>query len=64
MKSRIHIILAERRMERKELLQGLDMGRTKLWRICTDDGIAKAKLSDLVAIANALGCKVTDLFEE
>ena len=64
MKSRLNVLLAERRMTKRQLQDAVGMCRTKVWILSTDSGIERARMSDLMAIADVIGCSVKDLFEE
>lgn len=66
MKSLLNVRLAERRMSKTELSRLVGFGRKKLWQVSRDgpDGIDRLRLCDLAAVAEALSCKVGDLYEE
>lgn len=64
MKSMLNVRLAEKRMTKTQLMRDTGMSKDVLWRMTRDDAIGNVALWRLVRVADALGCEVTDLFEE
>lgn len=64
MKSKLNVVLAERRVTKRELARRLGVRPETVWRWSTDDGIGNVPLERLARIAEALGCGVADLYEE
>jgi transcriptional regulator with XRE-family HTH domain len=61
--SRIHIIRAEKRITQKQLAKSVGVNQSVLsgW----ENGlIATAKFSNVLKLAETLGCSVYDLFED
>ena len=63
MKSRVSVLLAEKRIAKKELERRLGIAHSSVWRWTSDEGIAKLPLSKLKQLADAIGCEVDDLYE-
>lgn len=64
MKSKVNVLLAERRMTKSELERKLDLAHSSIWRWTSDEGIAKLTIEKLHRLAAAIGCEVDDLYEE
>lgn len=64
LRSRVNVVLAERRMTKRQLEKKLGISHSTLWRWTTDEGIRTLSLAKLELLANALGCDAKDLFEE
>ena len=64
MKSRLNVILAERHMTKRQLERNLGVSKGTIYLWSTDKGIERITLRNLSRLAEALGCHVTDLFEE
>lgn len=64
MRSRVNVLLAERRMTKRELERRLGISHSALWGWTTDEGIARLPLAKLRLLAEAIGCRVEDLYEE
>ena len=64
MKSRINVLLAERRITKRSVAEKLGMREETIWRWSTDWGIGGMRLSAAEKLAGVLRCKVKDLFEE
>lgn len=63
LRSRVNVLLAERRMSKRELERRLGIAHSSAWRWTSDEGIAKLPLTKLQRLANAIGCEVEDLYE-
>lgn len=63
MRSRLKVVLAERRLRQKEVARRLGVDKSSVWRWTTDEGIAQASLGTLASLARAVGCEVEDLYE-
>jgi len=64
MRSLLNVRLAEARMTKQELKRLTGISHNALWNYSKDEGIGVAPLRSLVRIADAIGCKVTDLYQE
>ena len=64
MESRLNVILAKKKMTKKQLGDLTGYGRTTLWKISTDKGIENTNMQKLKRIAEALNCQIKDLFVE
>ena len=64
MKSRLNVLLAERRMTKRQLEQALGVSKGTVYLWSTDRGIERTTLRSLSRVADALGCRISDLFEE
>lgn len=64
MRSRVNVLLAERRMTKREVERHLGIAHSSLWRWTTDEGIAQLPLAKLKRLAEAIGCDVEDLYED
>lgn len=64
MKSRLNVLLAERRMTKRQLEQALGVSKGTIYLWSTDRGIERTTLRSLSRVADALGCRISDLFEE
>ena len=64
MKSRLKVVLAEKRITQRELARELKVSKDTVWRWTTDKGITRVPFGRAVSIAKALGCQLTDLYEE
>jgi DNA-binding Xre family transcriptional regulator len=62
MKSRLNVVLAERRMTKKELAFLMGVSDTTVWRWSTDAGIGSMRLESLERLARAVGCDPKELF--
>lgn len=51
-------------MTKREVARSLGVAVATVWRWSTDDGIERITLKNLVALAGAIGCSITDLYEE
>ena len=63
-RSRLNVVLAARRITKRELCERAGLSRSTVYYWSTDRGIAGASLCRLLDAAVALGCGVSDLFEE
>lgn len=63
MKSRINVLLAERRMTKRALARELGVHEMTVSRWSRDDGIESMSLRELARLAEAVGCDPKDLFE-
>ena len=63
MRSRLKVVLAERRLRQKEVARRLGVDKSSVWRWTTDEGIAQVSLGTLASLARAVGCEVEDLYE-
>lgn len=63
MRSRLNVLLAERRMSKKRLGEVSGVSRTTLWSM-SGDGIGNVTLGKAASVASALGVKVDELFED
>lgn len=64
MRSLLNVRLDEAHMTKKQLGEKTGYGRTALWRWSTDKGIESITLRAAARVAEALGCKPQDLFED
>ena len=62
MKSRINVLLAERRITKRSVAEKLGLREETIWRWSTDWGVGGMRLASAERLANVLGCKVKDLF--
>ena len=63
-RSNVNVMLAKRRMTKRELSERLGISRSTLWEWTTDDGIAQLSLAKLSRLAQVLCCNIKDLYEE
>lgn len=63
MRSRVNVLLAERRMQKRELEKRLGLAHSSVWRWTTDEGIASLPISKLQRLADAIGCQMSELYE-
>lgn len=63
MKSRLNIILAEKRMTKKELAQLSGYSRPTISRWSTDEGVGQMSVRQLHELAAIIGCSPKDIFE-
>ena len=64
MRSLLKVRLAEARRTALSLSRELGVHRNTVSRWCTDRGIEAMELKRADEVARALGCKVSDLYEE
>ena len=64
MKSRVNVVLAERRITKRELERRLGLSHSVVWRWTTDEGISSLPLHKLKRMADAIGCDVSELYED
>ena len=64
MRSRVKVVLAERRRKAFEVASALGVARDTVYLWCTDKGIGGLRLRDAERLARELGCRVSDLYEE
>lgn len=62
--SRVRVLLAERRMTMQGLADATGVHRDTVGRWCTDEGIGGMRMKDAESVADALGCRVSDLYGE
>ena len=63
MKSRLSVVLAERRMKQSELAPLVGVRRQAVCIWCTDKGMAGLTVEKLCRLAQVLGCDPRELFE-
>ena len=63
MKSRINVLLAEKRVTKRELARQLGVHEMTVSRWSKDDGIGSMSLRELERVAETIGCEAKDLFE-
>lgn len=61
-KTRLHILLAERRMTQKELADATGIGKNTINRYCNDTWV-KINKEDIDILCKFFKCKITDLIE-
>lgn len=64
MRSRLRVVLADRRVTNRELARRLGVSENTVCRWGSDEGIGQASLAALERVASALGCEARELFEE
>lgn len=64
MKSRLNVLLAERRMTKRQVERALGVSKGTVYLWSTDRGIEGITLRNLSRLAEALGCRMADIFEE
>jgi DNA-binding Xre family transcriptional regulator len=64
MKSRLNVVLAERRMTKRQLQEATGHSKATIYLWSTDKGIEGVTLGKLKRVADVLGCHVGDLYEE
>ena len=64
MRSRIKAAIAENRTTARSLAAALGVHEVTVSRWCTDEGIGGLRLRDAERVAVALGCRVSDLFDD
>lgn len=64
MKSRLNVVLAERRMTKRQVCEAMGLSKATVYLWSTDEGIRSVTLGKLARLASFLGCKVSDLYEE
>ena len=64
MKSRLNVLLAERRITKKQLEHALGASKGTVYNWSTDKGIEGITLRNLSRLAGVLGCRMIDIFEE
>jgi len=64
MKSLLNVRLAEARMTKREVARRTGLSHATLWNYSRDERIGLAPLRNLLSVAHAIGCEVTDLYEE
>ena len=64
MKSLLNVRLAEARMTKRDVERLTGISHTTLWKYSRDDLMGRATLDNLASIAEVLGCKAKDLYEE
>lgn len=64
MRSRVNVLLAERRMTKRELERRLGISHSTAWHWTTDEGIERLPIWKLRRLAEAIGCEVDDLFDQ
>ena len=63
-KNRISEIMKKRKKNLHDLVMSTDIPRTSLIRLTQTEDLGKISLQTLTTIAEALNCKVKDLFEK
>jgi DNA-binding Xre family transcriptional regulator len=63
MRSKVNVLLAERRMTKRELERRLGISHSTAWHWTTDEGIGTLPITKLQRLADAIGCEVSDLYE-
>lgn len=61
-KTRLHILLAERRLTQKELSELTGIGKNTINRYCNDTWV-KINKEDIDVLCKFFKCKITDLIE-
>ena len=64
MKSRIKEVLARQGVTMRWLASALGVHWVTVSRWCTDEGVGGMRLRDAGRVAAALGCRVSDLFDD
>lgn len=64
MRSRLKVVLSQRRMKACELADALGVHRETVYKWCTDKGVESMSLGTAKRVAAILGCRVSDIFEE
>lgn len=64
MKSRLNVVLAERRVTKRQVCEALGLSKATVYLWSTDEGIRGVTLGKLERLASLLGCRVADLYEE
>ena len=63
MRSRLNVVLAEKRVTKTALARELCVHRQSVHVWCTDKGMAGLTVGKLCRVARALGCDPRELFE-
>ena len=64
MKSRLNVVLADRRVTKRKLQEATGFSKATIYLWSTDKGIESVTLGKLKKVADALGCSIGDLYEE
>ena len=63
MRSRLNVVLAERRMSKARLCELMGVSHTTVWRWSTDEHVGEMTVSTLARLADVIGCEPCELFE-